>query len=133
MARLPNDHDLFNRFALRELGKRRAGVLALIEALVQPDDVCLCDRDGAWLWVDGKLTELATRPLVRTLLVALVAEPLTVEQIGELLWPGELMTDDSLRTRVRSSVYQLRKAGLGVEFTDGRYVAHETRIIDLQL
>ncbi len=117
--------DYFNRFALGTLRALEPDVMAIVDTLIDAGPSAVCAADGAWVFANHVATDLRSRPVVAVLVRSLAAAtaPLTSEDLGEALWPGETMTDDSLRVRIRSTIYQLRKLGVDVDFTNNGYVA----------
>jgi biotin operon repressor len=108
---------------MEELRRMAPGVVELVELFAVGHDA-ICAPDGSWMWVAGEFSSLDGKPVTQRLISTLLAarEPVSVDVLGEQLWPGEFMTDDSLRTRVRTHVHRLRKTGLDVQFAEDGYL-----------
>ena len=75
---------------------------------------CVVARDAEAFRVAGRWVSLVDNPMAQRLVQTLIAAdgPLDFDELGEVLYPDETLTFDSLQNRVNVAVSRLRKAGL---------------------
>ncbi len=89
-----------------------------VDALLGQTDTLSVDAEGrGFRWSTGEHVDLTRRQALRRILDALAerhgGEPLTLAEIMEAGWPGEMMTVDSGNRRVYVTIKRLRDLGLG--------------------
>jgi len=106
-----------------------------------PAGELLVHAEGLWFQVPGEdRVSCHARQAIRLLLAALAAarveapgRPLAWEEIRVAGWPGERMSAESARNRIKQSIAVLRKLGLGahLETRDGGYLLSPTAAVKL--
>lgn len=74
------------------------------------------DASGAAFEIDGVRTDLRRRRALGRILAALAASngrPLGIDELFEAGWPAERIHPESVRRRVYTAIWSLRRAGLG--------------------
>ena len=106
--------DLGATYVRRVAQREGPDEFARFDAAERSDAEIVALRDLEGVLISGEWTDLTSRPVSRRLLEILIdaKNPLGHDALGELLYPGEIVTEDAMVNRINVQVSKLRKLGL---------------------